>query len=324
MACGIKPIALRYGARFFCEEVTALDYEKKEINTSGGTFSYDCLIIASGTETNSYGNQDVKKYGYTLDSVQDALKIAAALRQYQYDNFIIAGAGYSGIEVACGLRCYLNRHNKKGNIILLERAASILGPLPDWMKNYVLDNLKALDIEVIHGVVAEKIENENVRITGGLEYRKSMLIWTAGVRCADFIQKLTFKKNPHGRLQVDAFLKAYDAIFVAGDAACFSSGNACLRMAVQCAIHQGRFAALQVIRAIKGLTLKVYKPFDFGYIVPMANNKACGQVMGVRLQGRVAIALHYLMCAYRLHGWRHKAGMLRDVLFRDRRGGGLW
>ncbi|MEI8350165.1 MAG: FAD-dependent oxidoreductase [Candidatus Omnitrophota bacterium] len=314
ITCELGPIALKYGARFFNKEVIALDPEKKEVITSDAVFPYDYLILASGTETNSYGNDAVKKYGYTLDSAQDAVKITAALGRNQYENFIVAGAGYSGIEVACGLRCYLNRHGKKGRIIIAERAVSILGPLPDWMKAYVSDNLRMLDIEVATGVVVERIEERSLRFSDSSNYNNSMLIWTAGVRCADFIQKLSLGKNPQGRLKVDMSLKAHESIFVAGDAACFSYGNTCLRMAVQFAITQGLFAGAQVIRSIKGLEFKEYQPFDFGYIIPMANNRACGQVMGIHLKGRLAIVLHFLMCIYRLYGWRNKVGVLKALM----------
>jgi hypothetical protein len=38
----------------------------------------------------------------------------------------------------------------------------------------------------------------------------------------------------------------------------------------------------------------------------MANNKACGVVLGINVKGVVPILLHYFMCLFRLNGLKNK------------------
>jgi NADH dehydrogenase FAD-containing subunit len=73
-------------------------------------------------------------------------------------------------------------------------------------------------------------------------------------------------------------------------------------MSIQFAISEGKCAAENVERALQGNSLKAFKPFDPGYLIPMANNRACGIVLGKSVYGRTAIALHYFMCTFRSVG----------------------
>ena len=72
--------------------------------------------------------------------------------------------GYTGIEVATNLRVFLDKNGRQAKIIVVERAPAILGPLPDWMKQYVAENLKRLGIEVLVNASIDKIDGEQVLI----------------------------------------------------------------------------------------------------------------------------------------------------------------
>ncbi|MFA4989701.1 MAG: FAD-dependent oxidoreductase [Candidatus Omnitrophota bacterium] len=289
---------------FIKDKVTALELAKKEVSTSVLTLNYDFLIIASGSETNFYGNAEIEKNAFKLDDVQDAAYLRQALDEKDYDAYLVAGGGYTGIEVATNLRVYLNKRKIHKKIIIVERSSSILGALPEWMQDYVLANLKKSGIEVFTDTSIEKV-------TG---FSRPMLIWAAGVRTCDFIQDLKVEKNTQGRIKTDACLRVNASCFAAGDAAYFSYKNNFLRMAVQFAIMQGGCAAENIIRSLNGKNLLSYKPVDLGLIIPLANNKACGIILGVRMQGWLPLLLHYIMCIYRAYGFKNKLGILKDLL----------
>jgi len=196
----------------------------------------------------------------------------------------------------------------------VERAPSILGPLPEWMKGYVRENLVRLNIEILANTVIEKIEEGSLAVSGGQQFNNAMLIWAAGVKTADFLQNLNCEKNPQGRIKVDANLKLKDNCFVIGDASYFQHQNIYLRMAVQFAIAQATTAASNVIRQIRGLPLRPFIPKDLGYLIPMANNSCCGNVLGRDMKGKTSIALHYLMSVYRAYGFRNKWGILKTLI----------
>lgn len=310
----IEDAVRRYGFKFINKEVTSLNLDKKEILSAGKIFNYDYLIVASGSETNFYGNENIRQNAYKLDEVEDARKIIEGLKTSEFENFIIGGGGYTGIEVATNLRIFLERAGRKSRITVIERAPSILGPLPQWMKDYVGANLKKLRIDVLVNSAIEKIEAGRVNIQGGGVFERAMVVWAAGVKTPAFIQALAVEKNPQGRIRVDESLRLNANCFVVGDAAYFAYENAFLRMAVQFAITQGDCAARNVIRSIKNKPLIKYKPVDFGYIIPMANNSSCGQICGVNLKGFMPTAFHFLMCIYRSYGLKNKSGIIAGIL----------
>ena len=299
---------------FIKEEVISVDLESRQVITSSSSYAYDFLLIASGSRTNFFANQNAQDYAYALNSVNDVKDIVGALQGNEFDNFIICGGGYTGIEAASNLWLRCRKSGVANKIVIVERAPDILGPLPDWMKIYVRDNLKTMGIEILVNSVIESIKERRVVVSGNRIFEKAMLVWVPGVRTADFIQKLAIEKNPQGRIIVDEYLRFKQNCFCAGDTALFTKENNFLRMAIQFAIVEGDQAADNIIRLIKEFPLKKFIPLDLGYIIPMANNKSCGRVFGLNLKGLLPTLLHFTMCVYHLKGVRNKAELIGDLI----------
>ena len=321
----INPQALTYrigtlaqdqGFSFLNAQVISVDVEKCTVTTSEDIFACDYLIIASGCETNFYNNDIYRRSAFVLDNAQDAKKIDEAIASGLYDTFIIAGGGYTGIETATNLKTYFNkRHLNNKKVMIIERAAAILGPLPEWMKVYVKENLRTMDIEVVCNTTITRIEGDGVTLSNAKTFTKTMLIWTAGVKTSDFIQNLNAQRNAQGRITVDEYLRLNPRVFVAGDAAYVSHKDSFLRMAVQFAITEGSHVALNIVRSARGKRLKKFKAVDFGYIIPMANNRSCGRVLGINMKGYIPTLMHYCMCIFRSYGWRNRCAIVRDLLW---------
>lgn len=301
---------------FIKDRVAAIDLEKKEISTSALTLNYDFLVIASGTETNFYGNDRLHEYAFKLDDTADAACIRRALGEKAHSAYLIAGGGYTGIEVATNLRVYLNKKKADKRVVIIERAASILAPLPEWMKGYVAANLKKLGIEVLVNTTIEKVEAGSIRLSDGKTFSGAMLIWAAGVRTADYIQNLKVEKNNQGRIRTDEYLRVNASCFAAGDTCYFPYKNNFLRMAVQFAIMEGRCAGANIIRSLENRSLVKYRPLDLGLIIPMANNRSCGIVLGLNMRGYLATLCHYIMCIYRSYGFKNKINIIKDLIAR--------
>ena len=310
----IEDIAQELRFKFVNEQVTAIDLEKQDVVIGSKRIFYDYLLIASGSETNFYGNDNIRNNTCKLDDASDAANLMQLLKKRDFDNFIVCGGGYTGIEVATNLKVFLNKRKKNGVVTIIERQPTILGPLPQWMKDYVGVNLSKLEIEVLVNSGIEGIDNRSIHLVGGKRLDNSLVVWAAGVKAASFIQNLSVEKSPQGRIKVDEYLRMNDSCFVAGDASNFAYKNGYLRMAVQFSIMQGYFAARNIIRDIENLSLKEYRPEDLGFIVPMANNVSCGTVLGADLKGRLATMLHFLMCIYRSHGMRNRLGIVADLM----------
>jgi len=49
-----------------------------------------------------------------------------------------------------------------------------------------------------------------------------------------------------------------------------------------------------------------YRPFDPGYIIPMANDRACGIIFGLPVRGILPVFIHYLLCVWRNRGLKNR------------------
>jgi NADH:ubiquinone reductase (H+-translocating) len=321
---GIQPESLMYPMvrltdnlkfDFVNDEVKKVDLSANTVSTSRQSFNYDYLLIASGSETNFYGNDEIKRHAYKLDSVAAAVAILGALREKRIDSCLIAGGGYTGVEIASGLSMYFRRNSLRKKVTIIERASSILGPLPEWMKAYTARNLtNNLGVDILTGTAVDKAFDERVILSDGKVFGNAMLIWVAGVRTSDFLRGIDLEKNPQGRLRVDEYMKIRDNCFVAGDCANVYHGGSFLRMAVQFSIYGSLVAAANIIRSIRGQELCKYRPVDAGYIIPMSNNRSCGQILGVKVKGRLATLMHFMMCIYRSYGLKNKLGVTGDLV----------
>ncbi|MDD5129190.1 MAG: FAD-dependent oxidoreductase [Candidatus Omnitrophica bacterium] len=312
LTCRIQDL-LGKKIRFFKEEVLSIDFEAKQVFTAGSSYIYDFLLITSGSQTNFFANPEAQSYAYALNSVKDVKALISALQKNRFENFVICGGGYTGIEAATNLCLFCRKNGIAAKIVIVERSPGILGPLPGWMKSYVGDNLKKLGIEVLLNSVVENIQSSRVLVSGGRVLEKAMLIWVPGVKTADFIQQLPVDKNPQGRIVVDEYLRFRQGCFCAGDAALFTAQGNPIRMAVQFSIAEGAQAADNIIRSIKRLPLNKFQPRDLGFIIPMANNRSCGAVFGLNLKGFLPTLLHFMMCIYRSYGLRNKIGLTGNL-----------
>ena len=309
----ISELGKRYGFEFINGEIISLYQEENRALSSHGIFHYDYVIISSGSQTNFYGDRVVERRAFKLDSVMDAREIREAVENENFDTYVISGGGYTGVEIATNIRRFLRKKRRRGNIVIVEKAPSILGPLPEWMKHYALSNLNKMNIEVLTEHSIEKTENDTVFITGDRECKNAMLIWSAGVRTSDFIQNLNVAKGRQGRIKVNSYLKFHNNAFAIGDAAEVYYKNEPLRMGVQFSMAEGHIVADNVVRNMQGRKLREYHPIDLGYIIPMSNNFSCGVALGLDVTGPIATFMHYTMCVYRSYGLKNKLGIIGDV-----------
>ncbi|UCC94605.1 MAG: FAD-dependent oxidoreductase [Candidatus Omnitrophota bacterium] len=314
LICSLENVARRHGAQFINAEAGGIDFAKRAVHTSSHAYPYDYLILASGSETNFYGSKDIQQYAYALDSANDAERIHKALSRNSFDTVVIGGGGYTGVEIATNVRRYCIKNKRAKRIVIVERAPKLLGALSEWMKRYVSQNLKRMEIDVFLDTVVEKVDKGGVFLSNGKAFERTLFIWSAGVKTSDYLFDLNVEKTPQGRISVNDTLSVTENCFAAGDVVNFSWKGMPLRMCVQFALVQGRLAAENVICSLRGAPLKKYTPFDLGYIVPMANNHSCGRILGFNMKGLLPTMLHYVMCIYRSCGWRKKVGIIKNLM----------
>ncbi len=302
---GLDRLARRLGFTFVHDTVREIDPERGRATCERSVIPYDAAIIAGGGEPNYYGNRAAQQAALPLNSCRDAERLAAALAERDITTWVIAGGGYTGVEIATQLwRRFTAGGGRPRHIVIVEAAPSILGPLPRWMKEAASRQLARLDIVHIERVTLADISGPRLTLSTGQVFESAGLIWCAGVQAPEFVRWLPFPKSPHGRVLVDPHLRVRERLYAAGDSAAYVAGGRPLRMSVQFARTQGACAAANVIRDFRPARPRAYRPRDPGFVLPLAGGASYGVVFGLRLKGRLPTALHYIMCVALTRGLR--------------------
>lgn len=313
LSVDLNILAVKLCFEFINSSVIGVDLENKKISLIDKELLYDYLIIAAGSKTNFYNNVSISKSAFKLDDVSDAQSLLNCLNSQRIENFIISGGGYTGTEIAANIWRYFFKKGEKKRIIIIEKASKPLGMLPEWMKQYVLDNLLLLGVEMRLDARIEAYSENKVILSGGESFANAALIWAAGVKTQDFVKNTGCECDRQGRVIVDEYLRLNSNCFCCGDTAHFEHKGSPLRMSIQFAIMQGTFAAENIMRIIDKRELKKYRPLDLGYIISMANNKACGNVFGFKVKGWFAVLLHYSMCVFRSYSMANRLGLIKNL-----------
>lgn len=310
MVYPIVKIAKKFSFRLIQDRVHKIEPDKNKVLADKDEIDYDYLMIAAGSETNFYGNTQVQQNAFKLDDAEDGKKIEQAVRNGKNHTILVSGGGYTGIEVATNLKVLIDKKKLNKKVMIVELGPSLLGPLPQWMKDYVIKGLNHMGIEFLLNTSIKEIQGTKITLSNGQTLDPAMLIWTAGVKTPDAVYNLAGEKTKQGRLVVDEYLRIKENVFAIGD--CAAVGK--LRMAVRFSIQQGRVAAENILRSIKQKNLRKYRPFDWGYFVPMANNSSCGIALGMNLKGFIGILGHYFLCIWLSYGLKNRLGLIKDLL----------
>jgi NADH dehydrogenase len=304
----------KQGAVFRQTAVIRIDTELRTLYTADGqTAAYDYLLLCAGSQTTFYGNTELAKRSLKIDNVADIFNVQASVLDPAYEQIVINGGGYTGLETATNIRKLLKQQGQNKPITIIEYSEDILRPLPQWIKDRIYRELKAQKIDYRLQNSIQDYQERTVRLATQECFSQALLIWTAGVHTPEPLATLGLSQDNLGRLKTNSYLQAAPAIFVAGDCAAFLKNNSALRMSVRFAVDEGRCAARNILRQLKGRPLRPFKPFDPGFIVPLAQAQGCGLALGLKVSGRFAILLHYLLCIWLSFGLRNRLSLVRSL-----------
>ena len=212
------------------------------------------------------------------------------------------------MELASHLQKAVRTRKMPQEVLIIEMTQSLIGSLPKWMRHYTHKNLEHMGVRIRLNVRAEDISDRTVILSSGERIEGALCIWTTGLIGPSLTRNLGLPSAKSGRITVDECLRFEECCFAAGDVACTPQGARCTRMSVQFAIDQGALAAKNVIASLQAQSLQRFVARDPGFIVPMANGFSCGEILGVKVRGRIPTILHYILGAYRSHGVVNRFG----------------
>ncbi len=185
----------RKDVRIRLAKVHSLNAEEKTIDTSIGTFSYDYLVIATGSRTNFYGNRQVEEHSLGLKSTYQAINVRNFILMnfekllYEPDkeglyNIVIVGAGATGVEMAGAFvemkrevlpKDYPHIDSSKVSVYLLEGGANTLSAMSRFAQNYSEKYLRDMGVIVMTNVIVTNYDGNEITLNNGETIRSKML-----------------------------------------------------------------------------------------------------------------------------------------------------
>ena len=266
-----------------------------------GEENYDVLVLATGADTNFFGNQQLEEYVLPMKSTVEALQLRYKLIQNFEDaltakdddelqrlmNIVVVGGGPTGVELSGALaemkkwvlpKDYPELDFSKMNIYLLEGTHKTLGAMSEKSSEQSKKYLEQLGVKVLTGVHVKNYDGNNVLLSDG-SIPSATVLWAAGVKgnIPDGVEKSLIVRG--NRIKVDRLNRVigFQNLFAIGDLAYMETPgypNGHPQVATV-AIQQAKLLARNLSKLKKGRTdLKEYEYHDKGTMATVGRNLA--------------------------------------------------
>jgi NADH dehydrogenase len=313
-------------------EAVGVSFTDRTLVLDEGTIAYDHLIVATGARHSYYGKDAWRPFAPGLKSIGDALEIrrrvlsAFELAEREPDaekraawlTFVVVGAGPTGVELS-GALCEIAQHAlardfrrinpAQAKVILLEGSARVLPPYPPRLSERARRQLQRLGVEVRTDQKVTAIDPDGVAV-GATRIATRTVLWAAGVAGSGFGRTLGVPLDRAGRVVVEADLSVpgHPEVFVIGDLASIARADGLQVPAVApAAVQQGRHAAENVLRAMRGEPSRPFRYVDRGSLATVGRSAAVADFGRVQLSGPIAWMAWLVLHVAFLVGFRNRA-----------------
>ncbi len=319
-------LASQENASVLLAEIVAIDkINKQVVSENGERFSYDYLILSTGSRHSYFGHDEWEVFAPGLKTLNDALSIRErVLLSYERAErcsddpvmvqkmmrFIIVGGGPTGVEMAGAIaemahkslvENFRNIKPEQTEIYLIEGADQLLSSFPKELGDKAKRDLEKLGVEVLLSSFVTHITAEGILIKERyIESRN--IIWAAGNEASSLLKTLDVPLDRSKRVIVkpDLSIPDYPDLFVIGDAAyCLDDEGVPLPGIAPVAIQQGRYVANLIKKQIPIVDRKKFNYFNKGMMATIGKGKAVAAIGKLRISGFVAwLAWCFIHIAY--------------------------
>jgi len=238
---------------------------------------YDRLVLAAGSQGFKPDIPGLDKYGFTVDQLDDAIALdhhvsALAKRPPSpaRDTVVVAGGGFTGIEVATEMPSRLRAilgPQANVRVIIVDRNEAIapaMGPAP---RPLIEKALREAGVGTRLGVGVSALNESGVTLSDGQSIESATVIWTAGFRASPLTAQVPAERDRSGRLVVDRNLRVPEVptIFAAGDTANAATDDLGHRALMSCqhANRLGASAGFNAAADLLGVPLEPYQQKNY-------------------------------------------------------------
>jgi NADH dehydrogenase len=342
-SAGLEPDSIAYPIRkilrkkkntfYRLAQVKQIHQDSSILETDIGDLSYDKLVIATGATNNFFGNDAIERNSLPMKSLTDALNLRSKILgnfekalnttdliyRESLMNFVIVGAGPTGVELAGALAELKNKILPKDfpdldlrvmKIHLIEAASRVLAPMSERSSEKAHKALKTLGVHIWTDTFVTDYSNNIVHTNGNETFNTDTLIWAAGVK-GTFPEGVSKEHVGRGnRIYTDDFclMKNTSNIYVLGDAGLIQSKRypEGLPMLASVAMQQGKYLARLFNKQNKNKNGTPFVYNDKGSMATIGRNKAVVETKGFKFQGFFAWMVWMSVHLILLVGFRNR------------------
>ncbi len=288
----------------------------KEVDTDLGSVPYDYLVMATGADTNFFGQQNIIDNAMPMKSVSEAIALRNRILQNFEDalsvetnderdglmDVVVVGGGPTGVEL-CGTLAEMKRTVLPSDypeldfdmmqIYLIESGGELLGPMSENSHKKSEAYLRDLGVVVRLNTRVKDFDGKTVFMNDGTTLQSNNLIWAAGVKASPLAGLPIDVIGRGGRVIVNRFnqVQGFTDVFAIGDVAIMAEGDVWPNghpQVAQPAIQQGKLLGDNLKRLLKSEPLQEFIYKDLGTMATIGRGLAVVDLPYLKFSGVLA------------------------------------
>jgi NADH dehydrogenase len=297
---------------FNMAEVEKINPESNTLTTNIGTIHYDYLVIATGSNTNFFGNKQIEHFAMPMKNIPEALNLRSLILQnletalvttdmrekFALMTYVVVGGGPTGVELSGALaemrhlilmKDYhgLSKHDMR--VYLVEGKDRLLASMSLQASAKAKQFLCDAEVIIFNSAHVTGYDGFYLNIDNDKTIKTRNVFWAAGVmgEMPEGLEPETVTRG--NRIQTDEIsrVKGYENIFAIGDVSSMITAtvpNGYPGVA-PVAIQQGKWLADNLVHLINGEPAKPFKYHDKGTLATIGRNKAVADLGNIHFQG---------------------------------------
>ena len=319
--------------RFFLTDVKRINPESNTVSTDIGDITYDYLVIATGSNTNFFGNKEIGHFAMPMKNIPEALNLRSLILQNlekalvtkTYNErealmtFVVVGGGPTGVELSGALaemrqlilvKDYHGLKKQHMKVYLVEGKDRLLAAMTPKASQKAKEFLEEGEVTIYNGVHVQSSDGYELKIDDGKVIHTRNVFWAAGVKgeLIDGIPEDTITRGSRILTDEISRVNGYENVFAIGDVAAMITSDMPngLPGVAPAAMQQGQHLAKNIVHMIKGEPTIPFKYVDKGSLATIGRNKAVADLGIFHFQGFFAWLLWGFVHILTLAGFSNK------------------